>query len=79
MLHTGGPKVLEAAEESLGLKNREIQASWDCLRRVGNLSSASVLCVLEDVMLNRRPEPGTLGVMAALGPGFCSEIVLLRW
>ena len=79
VMHTGGPKVLEAAEESLGLKNGEIQASWDCLRRVGNLSSASVLCVLEDVMLNRRPEPGTLGVMAALGPGFCSEVVLLRW
>jgi alkylresorcinol/alkylpyrone synthase len=79
VLHTGGPKVLEAAEDSLGLKNGEIQASWDCLRRVGNLSSASVLCVLEDVMLNRRPEPGTLGVMAALGPGFCSEVVLLRW
>ncbi len=79
VMHTGGPKVLEAAEDSLGLKNGEIQASWDCLRRVGNLSSASVLCVLEDVMLNRRPEPGTLGVMAALGPGFCSEVVLLRW
>ena len=76
---THHPKVLEAAEESLGMKKGEIQASWDCLRRVGNLSSASVLCVLEDVMLNRRPEPGTLGVMAALGPGFCSEVVLLRW
>ena len=79
VMHTGGPKVLEAAEQSLEMKNGEIQASWDCLRRVGNLSSASVLCVLEDVMLNRRPEPGTLGVMAALGPGFCSEVVLLRW
>jgi alkylresorcinol/alkylpyrone synthase len=79
VMHTGGPKVLEAAEDSLGLKDGEIQASWDCLRRVGNLSSASVLCVLEDVMLNRRPEPGTLGVLAALGPGFCSEVVLLRW
>jgi alkylresorcinol/alkylpyrone synthase len=79
VMHTGGPKVLEAAEESLGMKKGAIEASWDCLRRVGNLSSASVLCVLEDVMLNRRPEPGTLGVMAALGPGFCSEVVLLRW
>jgi alkylresorcinol/alkylpyrone synthase len=79
VMHTGGPKVLEAAEASLGMKKGEIQASWDCLRRVGNLSSASVLCVLEDVMINRRPAPGTLGVMAALGPGFCSEVVLLRW
>ena len=79
VMHTGGPKVLEAVQDSLGLKNGEIKASWDCLRRVGNLSSASVLCVLEDVMVNRRPERGTLGVMAALGPGFCSEVVLLRW
>lgn len=79
VLHTGGPKVLEAAEESLGLKNGELQASWDSLRRTGNLSSASVLCVLEDVMCHRRPEPGTLGIMAAMGPGFCSELLLLRW
>jgi alkylresorcinol/alkylpyrone synthase len=49
------------------------------LKRVGNLSSASVLVVLEDVMNNRCPEPGTLGVLAAMGPGFCSELVLLRW
>lgn len=79
VLHTGGPKVLEAAEESLDLKSGELKASWDCLRRMGNLSSASVLCVLEEVMERRRPEPGTLGVLAALGPGFCSEVVLLRW
>jgi len=46
---------------------------------VGNLSSASVLCVLEDVMKNRRPEPGTLGLLAAMGPGFCSELLLLEW
>jgi alkylresorcinol/alkylpyrone synthase len=79
VLHTGGPKVLEAAEESLGLRNGELKASWDCLRRIGNLSSASVLCVFEDVMERRRPAAGTLGVLAALGPGFCSEVVLLQW
>jgi alkylresorcinol/alkylpyrone synthase len=79
VLHTGGPKVLDAAADSLGLHNGELDASWDCLRKVGNLSSASVLCVLEDVMKNRRPEPGTLGLLAAMGPGFCSELLLLRW
>lgn len=79
VLHTGGPKVLEATADALGLKNGQLDASWDCLRRVGNLSSASVLVVLEDVMKNRRPEPGTLGVLAAMGPGFCSELVLLEW
>jgi alkylresorcinol/alkylpyrone synthase len=79
VLHTGGPKVLEATGAALDLHNGELDASWDCLKRVGNLSSASVLVVLEDVMRNRRPKPGTLGVLAAMGPGFCSELVLLRW
>jgi alkylresorcinol/alkylpyrone synthase len=79
VLHTGGPKVLEATAAALDLNNGELDASWDCLKRVGNLSSASVLVVLEDVMKNRRPEPGTLGLLAAMGPGFCSELVLLKW
>jgi alkylresorcinol/alkylpyrone synthase len=79
VLHTGGPKVLEAYADALGLHNGELKASWDCLRKVGNLSSASVLVVLEDVMKNRRPEPGTLGLLAAMGPGFCSELLLLQW
>jgi len=79
VLHTGGPKVLEATADALNLKNGQLDASWDCLKRVGNLSSASVLVVLEDVMQNRRPEPGTLGLLAAMGPGFCSELLLLQW
>ncbi|HEV8039898.1 MAG TPA: 3-oxoacyl-[acyl-carrier-protein] synthase III C-terminal domain-containing protein, partial [Bryobacteraceae bacterium] len=79
VLHTGGPKVLEATAAALDLHNGQLDASWDCLKRVGNLSSASVLVVLEDVMRNRRPEPGTIGVLAAMGPGFCSELVLLKW
>jgi alkylresorcinol/alkylpyrone synthase len=79
VLHTGGPKVLEATAAALELNNGQLDASWDCLRKVGNLSSASVLVVLEDVMRNRRPTPGTLGVLAAMGPGFCSELVLLKW
>ena len=79
VLHTGGPKVLEATAAALDLHDGQLDASWDCLRRVGNLSSASVLVVLEDVIRNRRPKPGTLGLLAAMGPGFCSELVLLEW
>jgi len=79
VMHTGGPKVLDATATALGLRNGELDASWDCLRKVGNLSSASVLVVLEDVMKNRRPEAGTLGLLAAMGPGFCSELLLLEW
>ena len=79
VLHTGGPKVLRATASALGLENGELSASWDCLRRMGNLSSASVLVVLEEVMKNRRPAPGTLGLLAAMGPGFCSELIALEW
>jgi alkylresorcinol/alkylpyrone synthase len=79
VLHTGGPKVLQATAAALGLENGQLAASWDCLRRMGNLSSASVLVVLEEVMRNRRPPPGTLGLLAAMGPGFCSELVALEW
>jgi alkylresorcinol/alkylpyrone synthase len=46
---------------------------------MGNLSSASVLVVLEEVMKNRRSAAGTLGLLAAMGPGFCAEFVLLEW
>jgi alkylresorcinol/alkylpyrone synthase len=79
VLHTGGPKILEATQAALGLKDGQLNASWDCLRKTGNLSSASVLLVLEEVMKHRRPDPGTLGLLAAMGPGFCSELVLLQW
>ena len=79
VLHTGGPKVFEAYATALGLYNGQLNASWDCLRKVGNLSSASVLVVLEDVIKHRRPEPGAMGLLAAMGPGFCSELLLLQW
>jgi alkylresorcinol/alkylpyrone synthase len=79
LIHTGGPKVLEAIQNALGLCARELERSWECLRRCGNLSSASVLLVLEDVTMQHRPAPGTLGVLLAMGPGFCSEMILVRW
>ena len=79
VMHTGGPKVLEATATALGITERELEASWDCLRKVGNISSTSVLLVLEDVYSHRRPERGTLSILAAMGPGFCAEMVLLRW
>lgn len=79
IMHTGGPKVLEATGEALGLTAKDLEASWESLRKVGNISSTSVLLVLEDVYKHRRPAPGTLSILAAMGPGFCSELVLLRW
>jgi alkylresorcinol/alkylpyrone synthase len=79
VIHTGGPKVLEATQAALDLPDGALDISWECLGRTGNLSSASVLFVLEEYLKNRRPEPGTWGILAAMGPGFCSELVLLKW
>jgi alkylresorcinol/alkylpyrone synthase len=79
IMHTGGPKVLEASAEALGIDDSALQVSWDALRRVGNLSSASVLVVLDEIMKHHRPKPGTRSVLAAMGPGFCAEMLLLEW
>ena len=77
--HPGGPRVLEAMEEALEIPREALAVTWRSLEKVGNLSSASVLLVLEETMAHHRPEPGSLGMLLALGPGFCSEMVLLEW
>jgi alkylresorcinol/alkylpyrone synthase len=79
IMHTGGPKVLAATAEVLGLPPGALDLSWEVLREVGNLSSASVLVVLERTMRERRPPQGSYSILAAMGPGFCAELVLLRW
>jgi alkylresorcinol/alkylpyrone synthase len=76
--HPGGPKVLEALQSALEVEREALQVTWDSLRQVGNLSSASVLHVLANTLQDRPPRPGSYGVMLAMGPGFCSELVLLR-
>lgn len=77
--HPGGPKVLEAMAEALELPPGALDVTWRSLREVGNLSSTSVLLVLRDTMMQHRPPPGSLGLLMAMGPGFCSELVLLEW
>jgi len=77
--HPGGPKVLEAFEQALERPREDFAVTWTSLREVGNLSSASVLMVLEQTLRKRDVPPGTLGLMISMGPGFCSELVLLRW
>lgn len=77
--HPGGPKVLEGLARGLGLSAEALALSWESLRQVGNLSSSSVLLVLRETMARARPAPGAPGVLLAMGPGFCSELVLLEW
>jgi alkylresorcinol/alkylpyrone synthase len=76
--HPGGPKVIEAITATLGLPDDALELTWRSLNEVGNLSSASVLHVLRDTIA-KRPPTGSPGVLMAMGPGFCSELVLLRW
>ncbi len=77
--HTGGPKVLEAFEAALELPAGALDRSWRSLEEVGNLSSASVLFVLADLLESGDAREGDLGLLMAMGPGFCAELVLLRW
>jgi alkylresorcinol/alkylpyrone synthase len=61
------------------VEKEALAVSWEALRRVGNLSSASVLVVLDEIMKHQRPRPGTRSILAAMGPGFCAEMLLLEW
>jgi alkylresorcinol/alkylpyrone synthase len=77
--HTGGPKVLEAFEEAMEVPREAMRRSWESLQQAGNLSSASVLFVLSDLLASGEARPGDRGLLLAMGPGFCSELVLLEW
>jgi alkylresorcinol/alkylpyrone synthase len=77
--HPGGPAVMTAFEDALALPDGALEITRRSLRDHGNMSSASVLWVLRDTMQEASPPPGSYGLLLAMGPGFCSELVLLRW
>ncbi len=83
--HPGGPRVLEAVQDSLSLPDGALRHSWASLRDVGNLSSSSVLQVLAATIAEvrgsggRTAAIGEYGVLLAMGPGFCAELVLMQW
>jgi alkylresorcinol/alkylpyrone synthase len=79
LAHTGGPKVLRAMEESLALPADALARSWRSLESIGNLSSVSVLHVAADLLESQSARPGEYGMLLSMGPGFCGELVLLRW
>lgn len=76
--HPGGPKVLTAVQDALGLGPEPFARTWQSLADVGNLSSASVLHVLSMAMADEVPA-GAYGLLFAMGPGFCAELVVLQW
>jgi alkylresorcinol/alkylpyrone synthase len=74
--HPGGPRVLEAFSEAIGLEPGDLALSWDVMAEVGNLSSSAVLHVLAK---HERYPAGHTGVLFAVGPGVSVELVLLEW
>ncbi len=79
ILHPGGQKLLSFMEAELGLSRADTKFSWDVLRRFGNLSSASVLFILQEWLSKRDMPSGSYGLLMAFGPGFTAEMILLQW
>jgi alkylresorcinol/alkylpyrone synthase len=79
LCHPGGPKVLDAVQRALKLPDSVMEVSRRSLAEAGNLSSVSVLRILEKTVDERPPPPGSFGLMIGLGPGVSAELVLLRW
>jgi alkylresorcinol/alkylpyrone synthase len=79
LLHPGGRRIIDAYREAFALGDRELEWTRGSLARVGNLSSASVLFALDDLVQSGRPRAGDRGLMVALGPGFGAEMVVLGW
>jgi alkylresorcinol/alkylpyrone synthase len=77
--HPGGPKVIDAVQKSLKLPDSAVEASRRSLAEAGNMSSASVLHILEQIARDVPPPGGSPGLMIGLGPGVSAELVLLRW
>ncbi len=78
IMHPGGKKVLDAYHQSLQIPAARLDLSYQVLQNYGNMSSATILFVLEKE-LERNHASGSYGLMAALGPGFSLELSLLRW
>ncbi len=76
-MHPGGPSILKAVAEALELVEGATRASWDVWHRCGNMSSATVFFVLDEIARTAPPKPGDLGLALAFGPGVSCELVLL--
>jgi alkylresorcinol/alkylpyrone synthase len=80
IVHPGGPKVLQGIQEELGLAYETLQLSWDALAQIGNISSGTVIYMLNELLTTQEPPPpGAYGLMIAMGPGLSEEVILLQW
>ncbi len=79
VLHSAGRRVIDRARSLLELSEEQVGHSRSVLRRFGNMSSATILFVLDETLREESPVPGDWGLMIGLGPGFAAEGALLRW
>lgn len=80
ILHPGGPKIVQAIENEFGLDEDALSLSWETLKEVGNLSSAHVLYMLNQLLASKNPpSPGEYGLLVAMGPGLSQEAILLKF
>jgi alkylresorcinol/alkylpyrone synthase len=78
-IHPGGAKIVDYLQEGLGLPAEAVHFSRQVLRRYGNMSSATIFFVLNEIMQHGRPQPGDYGLLQAFGPGLTVELCLVRW
>lgn len=78
IFHPGGKKIVQTVEELFKDSNKNIEATKEVLRLYGNMSSATVLYVLENIM-NNNPKKGEKGLMLSFGPGFTAQRILLQF
>jgi len=78
IFHPGGKKIVQLAEGLFGVMGKHIDDTKEVLRCYGNMSSATVLYVLERYM-NKNPAAGDIGLMLSFGPGFSAQRILLKW
>jgi len=79
VLHSAGRRVIDRARALLDLSEEQVGHSRSVLRRYGNMSSATILFVLDETLRAEAPISGDWALMIALGPGFAAEGALLRW
>jgi alkylresorcinol/alkylpyrone synthase len=79
VVHPGGRKVIDNVQKHFAMTDEQLRFSRSVLRNYGNMSSPTVMFVLDEVVRNGNPQPGDWGVIIALGPGMAAETALIRW
>jgi predicted naringenin-chalcone synthase len=78
IFHPGGKKIVQTIEELFGALGKNIDNTKAVLKEYGNMSSATVIYVLERCIA-QEPKKGDIGLMLSFGPGFTAQRLLLKW